>query len=297
VADPRQTERMRSGRGFIAALDQSGGSTPKALRLYGIDESMYSSEAQMFDLIHEMRTRIITSPVFGGDHILAAILFAQTMDRQVGGQATATFLWHEKTVVPFLKIDQGLEAVADGVQLMKPVPGLDDLLARAVENEIFGTKERSVIGAADRAGIVAVVEQQFDVAERVRAHGLIPILEPEVTVTIPDKVEAEDILREVIVEHLDALPDGEQVMVKLSLPSVADFYRPLIEHPRVLRVVALSGGLSRDEADALLAQNRGLIASFSRALTEGLSVQQSDAEFDATLGAAIQAIYGASTAS
>jgi fructose-bisphosphate aldolase class I len=296
VADPRQTERMRSGRGFIAALDQSGGSTPKALRLYGIDESMYSSEAQMFDLIHEMRTRIITSPVFGGDRVLAAILFAQTMDRQVGGQAAATFLWREKTVVPFLKIDQGLAAVADGVQLMKPMEGLDDLLARAVENEIFGTKERSVIGAADRVGIVAVVEQQFEVAERVRAHGLMPILEPEVTVTIPDKAEAEDILRGVIVEHLDSLPDGEQVMVKLSLPSVVDFYRPLIEHPRVLRVVALSGGLSRVEADALLARNRGLIASFSRALTEGLSVHQSDAEFDATLDAAIRAIYDASTA-
>ena len=296
MADRRQIERMRSGKGFIAALDQSGGSTPKALRLYGIDESMYSSEAQMFDLIHEMRTRIITSPVFGGDRVLAAILFAQTMDRQVGGQATATFLWREKTVVPFLKIDQGLAEVADGVQVMKPMAGLDDLLARAVENEIFGTKERSVIGAADRAGIVAVVEQQFEVAERVRAHGLMPILEPEVTVTIPDKVEAEDILREVIVEHLDALPDGEEVMLKLSLPSVVDFYRPLIEHPRVLRVVALSGGLSREEADALLAQNHSLIASFSRALTEGFSVHQSDAEFDATLDAAIQAIYDASTA-
>jgi fructose-bisphosphate aldolase class I len=295
VADQRQTERMRSGRGFIAALDQSGGSTPKALRLYGIDESMYSSETQMFDLIHEMRTRIITSPAFGGDRILAAILFAQTMDRQVGGQATATYLWREKTVVPFLKIDQGLEEVADGVQLMKPIAGLDDLLARAVENEIFGTKERSVIGAADRSGIEAVVEQQFEVAERVQAHGLMPILEPEVTVTIPDKVEAENILREVVVQHLDALPEGEQVMLKVSLPSVTNFYRPLIEHPRVLRVVALSGGLSRDEADALLAQNRGLIASFSRALTEGLSAQQSDAEFDATLDAAIQAIYHAST--
>src|SRR4051812_29115516 len=252
MADPRQTERMRSGKGFIAALDQSGGSTPKALRLYGIEESQYSSEEQMFDLIHQMRTRIITSKAFGGDRILAAILFEQTMDRQISGEPSATYLWQRKDVVPFLKIDKGLADAADGAQLMKPIPGLDELLARAVDNGIFGTKERSVIGAADEAGIAAVVDQQFELAEQVRAHGLMPILEPEVTITIPDKAEAEAILREAIVKHLDALPDGAQVMLKLSLPSVDDFYRPLIEHPNVLRVVALSGGFSRDEANAHL---------------------------------------------
>jgi fructose-bisphosphate aldolase, class I len=295
MADLRQTERMRSGKGFIAALDQSGGSTPKALRLYGIEESEYSSEEQMFDLIHQMRTRIITSKAFGGDRILAAILFEQTMDRQICGEPSATYLWQRKDVVPFLKIDKGLADAADGVQLMKPMPGLDELLARAVDNGIFGTKERSVIGAADHAGIAAVVDQQFEVAERVRAYGLIPILEPEVTITIPDKADAEVILSEAIINHLDALPDGAQVMLKLSLPSVDDFYRPLIEHPNVLRVVALSGGFSREEANSHLARNHGLIASFSRALTEGLSARESDAEFDATLDAAIQAIYDAST--
>jgi fructose-bisphosphate aldolase class I len=295
MTDQQQAERMRSGKGFIAALDQSGGSTPKALRLYGIDEGSYSSDAQMFDLIHQMRSRIITSPVFGGDRILAAILFEQTMDREISGKPSATFLWADKRVVPLLKIDKGLADADDDVQLMKPIAGLDDLLARAVQKGIFGTKERSVIDGPNAAGIAAIVDQQFDLAHRVLAHGLIPILEPEVTITIPDKARAEDLLRDVIAEHLDNVPADQQVMLKLSLPTVPDHYAPLIEHPKVMRVVALSGGYSRDEADALLAQNTGLIASFSRALTEGLSVEQSDTEFDATLDQAIQSIYEAST--
>jgi fructose-bisphosphate aldolase class I len=287
---------MTSGRGFIAALDQSGGSTPKALRLYGIEDSDYSTDAQMFDLIHAMRSRIITSPVFGGDRILAAILFEETMDREIGGKPSATYLWDDKGVVPFLKIDKGLADEADGVQLMKPLPGLDELLAHAAQMGIFGTKERSVIGAANATGIEAIVGQQFDVARQVLAHGLVPILEPEVTVTIPDKAEAEDVLRDRIAVHLDDVPDGQRVMLKVSIPTVPNHYMPLIEHPKVMRVVALSGGYSRDEADALLAENTGLIASFSRALTEGLSVTQSDDEFDATLGEAIQSIYDASLA-
>jgi fructose-bisphosphate aldolase, class I len=296
MAIQAQTERMTAGKGFIAALDQSGGSTPKALRLYGIEESAYSSDAEMFDLVHEMRSRIITSPVFGGDRVLASILFEQTMDREIGGKPSATYLWDDKGVVPFLKIDKGLADAADGVQLMKPIPGLDDLLARAVQKGIFGTKERSVIGAADAAGIAAIVKQQFDVARQVLSHGLIPILEPEVTVTIADKAEAEDILRDEIGTNLDSIPEGQRVMLKLSLPTVANHYEKLTHHPRVMRVVALSGGYSRDEANALLAQNTGVIASFSRALTEGLTVQQSDAQFDATLDAAIQSIYDASVA-
>jgi fructose-bisphosphate aldolase class I len=295
MTNQQQAERMRTGEGFIAALDQSGGSTPKALRLYGIEEGSYSSDAEMFDLIHQMRSRIITSPVFGGDRILAAILFEQTMDREIEGKPSAAFLWADKGVVPFLKIDKGVADADDDVQLMKPIPGLDDLLARAVQNGIFGTKERSVIGGSNAAGIAAIVEQQFELAHRVLAHGLIPILEPEVTITIPDKAAAEDLLRDVIAKHLDDVPADQQVMLKLSLPTVPDHYAPLIEHPKVMRVVALSGGYSRDEADVLLAQNTGLIASFSRALTEGLSAQQSDAEFDATLDQAIQAIYDAST--
>jgi fructose-bisphosphate aldolase class I len=291
-----QADRMTSGKGFIAALDQSGGSTPKALRLYGIEDSSYAGDAEMFDLIHEMRTRIVTSPVFGGDRILGAILFEETMDREIGGKPSASYLWEDKGVVPFLKIDKGLADATDGVQLMKPLPDLDDLLARAVCNGIFGTKERSVIGGADAVGIAAIVEQQFDVAHQVLSHGLIPILEPEVTVTISDKAQAEDILLDQIGKHLDGIPEGQRVMLKISLPTVANHYRVLIEHPRIMRVVALSGGYSRDEADALLAQNAGLIASFSRALTEGLSAQQSDEQFDETLGAAIQSIYDASIA-
>jgi fructose-bisphosphate aldolase class I len=292
--DQTQADRMTSGKGFIAALDQSGGSTPKALRLYGIDENSYSSDAQMFDLIHEMRSRIITSPVFGGDRILASILFEETMDRDIGGKPSVNYLWEDKGVVPFLKIDKGLADEADGVQLMKPIPGLDDLLARAVQKGIFGTKERSVIGAANAAGIAANVAQQFDVAHQVLSHGLIPIIEPEVTVTISDKAEAEAILLDEITAHLDGIPDGQRVMLKISLPTVANLYEPLTKHPGVMRVVALSGGYSRDEADALLAENTGVIASFSRALTEGLSAQQSDREFDATLDKSIQSIYDAS---
>lgn len=287
---------MRSGAGFIAALDQSGGSTPKALVQYGIKESSYSSEQEMFYLIHQMRSRIITSPAFNGDRILAAILFEQTMDREIDGEPSASFLWQRKGVVPILKIDKGLAEVADGVALMKPIPALDDLLARAVQHGIFGTKERSVIGAASPAGIAAVVDQQFELAGQVLASGLVPILEPEVTISIPDKAEAEVILRDVFMAHLDAIPDGTQVMLKLSLPTNANYYRPLIEHPRVMRVVALSGGYSRAEADALLAQNTGLVASFSRALTEGLSVDQTDTEFNAMLDEAIQSIYEASVA-
>jgi len=292
--DQTQADRMTSGKGFIAALDQSGGSTPKALRLYGIDANSYSSDAQMFDLIHEMRSRIITSPVFGSDRILASILFEETMDRDIGGKPSVNYLWEDKGVVPFLKIDKGLADEADGVQLMKPIPGLDDLLARAVQKGIFGTKERSVIGAANVAGIAANVAQQFDVAHQVLSHGLIPIIEPEVTVTISDKAEAEAILLDEITAHLDGIRDGQRVMLKISLPTVANLYEPLTKHPRVMRVVALSGGYSRDEADALLAENTGVIASFSRALTEGLSAQQSDREFDATLDKSIQSIYDAS---
>jgi fructose-bisphosphate aldolase, class I len=296
MVDQAQAERMTSGKGFIAALDQSGGSTPKALRLYGIEDSAYSSDTEMFDLIHQMRSRIVMSPAFGGNRVLAAILFEETMDRDFGQKPSATYLWEDKGVVPFLKIDKGLADAADGVQLMKPIPGLDDLLDRAAAKGIFGTKERSVIAAADEAGIAAIVGQQFDVAQQVLSHGLIPILEPEVTITIADKAAAEDILRDQLGTHLDGIPEGQRVMLKLSLPTVANHYRPLTEHPKVMRVVALSGGYSRDEADALLAQNAGVIASFSRALTEGLSAQQSDQEFDATLDAAIQSIYDASVA-
>jgi fructose-bisphosphate aldolase class I len=291
-----QAERMTSGKGFIAALDQSGGSTPKALALYGIEEGSYSGEAEMFDLIHRMRTRIVTSPAFTGDRVLAAILFEETMERSFGDRPAAAYLWHVKGVVPFLKIDQGLAEATDGVQLMKPISGLDALLESAVRHGIFGTKARSVIGAASASGIAAIVAQQFEVAERVLAHGLVPILEPEVTITIDDKAAAEELLLAELVEQLDRLPADRRVIVKLSLPTVPNLYWPLVEYPRVMRVVALSGGYSREEADALLAEDDGEIASFSRALTEGLSVEQSDAEFDATLDASIQAIYDASVA-
>lgn len=293
----QMTEKMRAGQGFIAALDQSGGSSPKALRLYGIEESAYASETEMYDLIHAMRARIITSPVFTGDKVIGAILFEQTMDREVEGIPTATYLWEKRGVVPFLKIDKGLEAEADGVQLMKPIPGLDALLERAVAAGIFGTKERSVINAANPAGIRAIVAQQFALGAQVAAHGLMPILEPEVTISIADKAEAEAILRDELLAALDRLPAGQQVMLKLTLPSEADFYAPLVDHPGVLKVVALSGGYARDEANAILARNRGVIASFSRALTEGLSAQQTASEFDATLGAAIDGIWRASIAS
>ena len=292
----KQADRMTSGRGFIAALDQSGGSTPKALRQYGISDDAYSSEEEMFDLIHEMRSRIIMSPAFTGDRVLAAILFEQTMDRDIEGRPSPTYLWETKGVVPILKIDKGLAPATDGVQLMKPMPGLDALLERAVSKGVFGTKERSVIGAANRHGIAAVVAQQFEVGHQVLGHGLVPILEPEVTISIPDKAEAEAILREEITKQLDTVPDGQRVMIKLSLPSEVNYYRPLIEHPKVMRVVALSGGYSREEANELLAKNTGLIASFSRALTEGLSADQTDEQFNATLDKAIQSIYDASVA-
>jgi fructose-bisphosphate aldolase, class I len=290
------TEQVRSGKGFIAALDQSGGSTPKALKLYGVDESAYSGEAAMYDMIHAMRSRIIKSPAFSGDKVVGAILFEQTMDRDIDGVPTATYLWENRHVVPFLKIDKGLEAETDGVQLMKPMPGLDALLARAAKAGIFGTKERSVVNAANRKGIAAIVAQQFAVGAQVAAHGLMPILEPEVTISIADKAKAEAMLQEEILLALDHLPSGQQVMLKLSLPTEANFYKPLVAHPKVLKVVALSGGHSRADANVILSKNHGIIASFSRALTEGLSAQQSDAEFDAALGGAIDSIYRASIA-
>ncbi|SFI66689.1 fructose bisphosphate aldolase [Celeribacter neptunius] len=290
------TAKMGEGQGFIAALDQSGGSTPKALKLYGVEESEYSGDAEMFDMVHAMRSRIIQSPSFTGDKVIGAILFEMTMDRDVGGKPTSLFLWEEKDIVPFLKIDKGLEAEANGVQLMKPMPGLDDLLARAAKLHIFGTKERSVINAANPDGIKAVVDQQFEVGEQVIKAGLMPILEPEVTITIADKAEAEAILRDEILAHLDAMDESKQVMLKLSLPTEANFYKPLVDHPRVLKVVALSGGYGRDEANDILSKNTGMIASFSRALSEGLSAQQSEAEFDATLKAAVDSIHAASIA-
>ncbi|NBE08669.1 fructose bisphosphate aldolase [Paragemmobacter ruber] len=288
------TEKMREGRGFIAALDQSGGSTPKALRQYGIADDAWKTEDEMFDLMHAMRARIMTAPAFTGEKVIGAILFEQTMDRMVDGMPTATYLWQKRGVVPFLKIDKGLEAEADGVQLMKPIPGLEALLARARAAGIFGTKERSVISAAHPGGIKAIVAQQFALGAQVAAAGLMPILEPEVTISIPDKAEAEAILRDALLEALDALPQDRQVMLKLSLPSVDNFFAPLVDHPRVLRVVALSGGHARDAANAILARNRGVIASFSRALSEGLSAQQSDAAFNATLAEAIEGIWSAS---
>lgn len=290
------TAKMGEGQGFIAALDQSGGSTPKALKLYGVEESEYSGDDEMFDMVHAMRSRIIQSPSFTGDKVIGAILFEMTMDREVGGKPTSLFLWEDKGVVPFLKIDKGLEAEANGVQLMKPMPGLDGLLARAAKLKVFGTKERSVINAANPEGIKAVVDQQFEIGEQVIKAGLMPILEPEVTITIADKAEAEAILREEILKHLDAMDESKQVMLKLSLPTEANFYKPLVDHPRVLKVVALSGGYGRDEANDILSKNTCMIASFSRALSEGLNAKQSDAEFDATLKAAVDSIHAASIA-
>ena len=292
----QQTERVAKGNGFIAALDQSGGSTPKALRLYGVPETAYSGETEMYDMIHAMRSRIIKSPAFTGDKVVGAILFEQTMDREIDGIPTATYLWDKRKVVPFLKIDKGLEAEVDGCQIMKPMPTLDARLDKAVAAGIYGTKERSVISAANPQGIQSVVDQQFAVAAQILAKGLMPIIEPEVTISIADKVEAEALLRDALIRGLDALPKGQKVMLKLTLPSVPNFFAPLVDHPNVLKVVALSGGYVRDEANAILAKNRGIIASFSRALTEGLSAQQSDAEFDAALGAAISAIHAASIA-
>lgn len=287
--------KIREGDGFIAALDQSGGSTPKALKAYGVGEDAYSNETQMYDRIHEMRTRIITSPVFD-ERIVGAILFENTMDRDIEGRGTADYLWTQKRIVPFLKIDKGLATEENGVQLMKPIGGLDALLARGREKGVFGTKERSVIKRADRKGIQAIVDQQFEVARQVLAAGLVPILEPEVDIHAPDKGEAEAILRDAIAAGLDKLPGDQRVMLKLSIPDEDDFYRPLVEHPRVLKVVALSGGYSRDEANEKLARNPGVIASFSRALLDGLRADQSDVEFNRALDEAIESIYAASVA-
>ncbi len=290
----QQAAKIRTQPGFIAALDQSGGSTPKALKLYGIAETAYSGEAQMMDLIHAMRSRIITSPAFGGNRIAGAILFEATMDRDIQGTPTAEFLWTKKQAVPFLKIDKGLAEEANGVQLMKPMPTLDALLAKAKSKGIFGTKERSVIKQANAEGIRAVVAQQFEVARQVLGHGLVPIVEPEVDIKCPDKAGAEKLLKAELVAHLDKLPATQQVMLKLTLPDVDNFYRDLVAHPRVMKVVALSGGYSRDEANARLSRQNGMIASFSRALTEGLTAQQSDGEFNAALDKAIESIYQAS---
>ena len=290
----QQKAKFQTQAGFIAALDQSGGSTPKALRLYGIEESAYSNDSEMMDLIHAMRTRIITSPSFNGERILAAILFEDTMDRAIEGRPTAEFLWEAKQVVPILKVDKGLADEADGVQLMKPMPALDALLAKAKGKGIFGTKMRSVIKQASPSGIKAVVEQQFEVGRQIIAAGLVPIIEPEVDIKCPDKAAAEDILKAEIMAQLDALPAGQLVMLKLTLPEQDNLYADCIAHPRVLKVVALSGGYSRDEANTRLARQHGMVASFSRALTEGLSAQQSEAEFDAALDTAIESICQAS---
>jgi fructose-bisphosphate aldolase class I len=286
--------KVQTGQGFIAALDQSGGSTPKALKLYGIEEDAWSNDDEMFDLMHAMRTRIMTSPAFTGERVLGAILFEQTMDRQVEGRGTADYLWSIKQVVPFLKVDRGLADVADGAQIMKPIPGLTALCERAVGLGVFGTKMRSVVQLANGAGVNAVVDQQFEVAKEIIAAGLVPIIEPEVDINSPEKEAAESLLRDRIAMQLDALSEDQLVMLKLSIPTVDDFYVPLIEHPRVLRVVALSGGYSRQEANERLARQHGMVASFSRALTEGLTAQQSDAEFDKLLDASIQSIFVAS---
>ncbi|MEO0436834.1 MAG: fructose bisphosphate aldolase [Pseudomonadota bacterium] len=289
-----QQEKVGVGRGFIAALDQSGGSTPKALGLYGIESNAWSSDEEMFDLVHAMRTRIIKSPSFTGDRVLGAILFENTMDREIDGQPTAKFLWEQKQVVPFLKVDKGLAEEASGAQLMKPMPELDPLLARANSAGIFGTKMRSVIKQANAEGISGVVAQQFAVGEQIVAAGLVPIIEPEVDIHCPDKEAAEKLLRAQLIDHLDKLDDSQNVMLKLTLPEEDGFYRACVDHPRVLRVVALSGGYSRDEANKRLSHNNGVVASFSRALTEGLSAQQSEGEFDSLLEDAVESIYSAS---
>ena len=289
-----QSARMHSGRGFIAALDQSGGSTPKALRLYGIPEDQYAGEAEMFDLVHAMRTRIITNPAFSSDKILGTILFEQTLEREIGGRPSAEYVWRDRGILPILKVDKGLEPAETGVQLMKPIPDLDATLQHALVQGVFGTKMRSVIREDNEAGIDAIVAQQFDIASRIAATGLVPIIEPEVYIHCPGKPDAEEMMLRAITLHLEGWPDGLPVMFKLTIPTVDDLFADLIAHPKVLRVVALSGGYSRDEACELLARNHGLIASFSRALTEGLSVQQSDEEFTATLTASIEQIYQAS---
>ncbi|MDP3527101.1 MAG: fructose bisphosphate aldolase [Hoeflea sp.] len=289
-------QQMTDKDGFIAALDQSGGSTPKALKLYGVEESAYSNDQEMYAAIHAMRARIIKSPAFTGEKVIGAILFERTMDSDIDGIPTADYLWDKRGIVPFLKVDQGLAGEENGVQLMKPIGGLDALLDRAVAKNIFGTKMRSVINAADKDGIEAIVAQQFEVGKQILGHGLLPIIEPEVNIKISDKAEAEDLLLAALGRHLDTLSSGQRIMLKLSLPTKTNLYRKLVDDPRVMRVVALSGGYSRDEANRLLSANDGVIASFSRALTEGLSHGQSDAEFDATLAATIDSIYQASRA-
>ncbi|MEG3766094.1 fructose bisphosphate aldolase [Alteromonas sp. 14N.309.X.WAT.G.H12] len=287
-------DKIKTQNGFIAALDQSGGSTPKALKLYGVDESAYSNDEEMFDTVHAMRTRIVTSKVFNGERILGAILFENTLDREIEGMSSARYLWDIKQVVPFLKVDKGLAEEENGVQVMKPITGLDALLAKAVAQDVFGTKMRSVVKLANEEGIKAVVAQQFEVGKQIIAAGLVPIIEPEVDINSPEKAAAEALLKAEILTQLDQLEAGQEVMLKLTLPNEADFYKALVDHPKVIKVVALSGGYSRDDANAKLAQNHGMIASFSRALTEGVSAQQSQGEFDETLDNAIESIYQAS---
>ena len=296
MANQNMTQQAAQKAGFVAALDQSGGSTPKALKLYGIGDDAWSSDEEMFGLIHDMRARIVKSPAFSGDKVMGAILFERTMDGEIDGVPTATYLWEQRGVVPFLKVDKGLAPEANGVQMMNPMPELDALLSRAVEKGIFGTKMRSVINAANAEGIAANVAQQFEVGKQILSHGLMPIIEPEVTITIADKADAEDILLAEITKQLDMVADDLQVMLKLSLPEKANQYQSLVEHPRVMRVVALSGGYSREEANRRLCQNKGMIASFSRALTEGLSANQADADFDTQLAGTIDSIFDASCA-
>ena len=287
-------EQVKAGKGFIAALDQSGGSTPKALKLYGIDESEYSGDAAMFDLIHQMRSRLIKSKVFTGDRIVGAILFEMTMERQIDGIGSAEYLWNKKKIVPFLKIDNGLAPESNDVQLMKPIPELSARIAAANKHGVFGTKMRSVINLANTAGIEAVVSQQFEIGKEIIAGGLIPIIEPEVNIKSEQKAQSEEILKSSLVNHLNKLGENQTVMLKLSLPTKPNLYQELVNHPRVLKVVALSGGYSRNDANKMLAENNGVIASFSRALTEGLSAKQSDDQFDAMLDSTIQSIFDAS---
>jgi fructose-bisphosphate aldolase class I len=294
AVNEEQFEKIRTGPGFIAALDQSGGSTPKALRLYGIEENKWSNDEEMFGIVHQMRTRIITSPSFNGERIIGAILFENTMDREIEGQPTSDYLWNVKRVVPFLKVDQGLAAEKDGVQLMKSMPMLGALLDKARAKRIFGTKMRSVIKQADEAGINNIVIQQFEIAAQIMSANFVPIIEPEIDIHCPEKRKAEQLLKPAILEKLDELPVGQFVMLKLTLPEQEDFYADFVTHPRILRVVALSGGYSREEANDRLRKNHGVVASFSRALVEGLTAQQSDADFNAVLGKSIQSIFDAS---
>jgi fructose-bisphosphate aldolase, class I len=290
----QQFQKVKLESGFVAALDQSGGSTPKALKLYGVPEAAYSGDDEMFAVMHEMRSRIVTSPSFNGDRVLGAILFENTMDRQIEGRDSADYLWSVKRVVPFLKVDKGLTGEVDGVQLMKPIPDIDALLTRATDKSLFGTKMRSVIKLANDGGVKSVVDQQFDIGRQILAAGLVPIIEPEIDIHSPQKAEAEALLKAAILEQVGQLAADQYVMLKLTLPELDGFYADLVKHPNVLRVVALSGGYSRGEANTRLARNHGVIASFSRALTEGLSVQQSDEEFDATLNDSIASIFAAS---